>query len=190
MEGVMELRVGVASKLEAVLRRGGGSGSRGHDHGQWRRGAYCAIQAIVGQGDEAIVFDPAYDSPRPGRAARRWTLHSHSADAARLSLRLGSRGARPSRIARGSSSSIRRTTRRSRLRRRKISTGSRKSSAGGTSFVLSDEVYEHVTYDGRKHASDARRIRSCASAALRCSRLAKRCTPLACGSGTALRRQS
>jgi len=65
MEGVLELREQIAAKLamtygvqvdpesEVTITVGG------------TEAIYCAVQAIVGHGDEAIVFDPAYDSYDP-----------------------------------------------------------------------------------------------------------------------------
>jgi methionine aminotransferase len=65
MEGVMELRVQIAAKLahsygvtvnpetEVTVTVGA------------TESLYCAVQALVAHGDEAIVFDPAYDSYDP-----------------------------------------------------------------------------------------------------------------------------
>ena len=62
-------------------------------------------------------------------------------------------------------------------RERRRSRSARRSHPRPRLFVLSDEVYEHVVFDGAQAHERAARIRSCASAASRCSRSARRCTP-------------
>jgi len=122
---------------------------------------YSAIQASVGAGDEAIIFDPAYDSYDPAiRLAGARALHlplqlpdfSFDWDLVRASI-----------------------TTRTRL----IIINSPHNPActimsaadldalaglieGRDIMVLSDEVYEHVVFDGRRHASvlDHPRLRS------------------------------
>lgn len=152
MEGVMELRVQISSKLEEcygvrvdpeteVTITVGGT-----------EALYCAIQAIVGQGDEAIVFDPAYDSYDPAvRLAGGRCIH----------IPLMPPGFRYDwdRV---------RATVTNRTRLIIINTPHNPACTAATAedldrlaeiirgrniFVLSDEVYEHVTYDGRKHVS-------------------------------------
>lgn len=152
MEGVMELRVQISSKLEEcygvrvdpeteVTITVGGT-----------EALYCAIQAIVGQGDDAIVFDPAYDSYDPAvRLAGGRCIH----------IPLMPPGFRYDwdRV---------RATVTNRTRLIIINTPHNPACTAATAedldrlaeiirgrniFVLSDEVYEHVTYDGRKHVS-------------------------------------
>jgi methionine aminotransferase len=48
---------------------------------------FSSVQALVGPGDEVIVFDPAYDSYEPA-------VHSRAARAAAISVRLGARQSR------------------------------------------------------------------------------------------------
>jgi methionine aminotransferase len=61
MEGTMELREQISKKLEMCYQR------RFDPQGEitvtcgGTESLYDAIQAVVGPGDEAIVFDPAYD---------------------------------------------------------------------------------------------------------------------------------
>jgi methionine aminotransferase len=152
MEGVMELREEIASKLtqsygvnvspetEVTITVGG------------TEALYCAVQAIVGYGDEAIVFDPAYDSYDPAvRLAGGRCIH--------IPLMPPSFRYDWDRVA---------ATVTDRTRLIVINTPHNPACTAATPddldqladvirgrniFVLSDEVYEHVTYDGRKHAS-------------------------------------
>lgn len=117
---------------------------------------FSAIQAVVGPGDEVVFFDPAFDSYEPairlaGGIPRRVPLAiagngcefepdwQHLADALTARTRLvivnfphNPTGAvlQPGDLAR--LAALLRDTR---------------------AFVLSDEVYEHIVFDGRKHIS-------------------------------------
>src|SRR6185295_1919849 len=65
MEGVLELRVQIAAKLEQCYGVGVDPQHEITITVGGTEALYCAIQAIVRQGDDAIVFDPAYDSYDP-----------------------------------------------------------------------------------------------------------------------------
>jgi methionine aminotransferase len=152
MEGVLELRVQIAAKLEQCY----GVGVDPQDEVTITVGGtealYCAVQAVVGHGDDAIVFDPSYDSYDPAvRLAGGRCIH----------IPLMPPGFRYDwdRI---------RATITDRTRLIIINTPHNPACTAATPedldrlaelirgrniFVLSDEVYEHVTYDGRKHAS-------------------------------------
>jgi methionine transaminase len=152
MEGVLELRVQIAAKLEQCY---GVSVDPQHEITITVGGTealYCAIQAIVRQGDDAIVFDPAYDSYDPAvRLAGGRCIH----------IPLMPPGFRYDwdRV---------RATITDRTRLIIINTPHNPACTAATPddldrlaevirgrdiYVLSDEVYEHVTYDSRKHAS-------------------------------------
>jgi methionine aminotransferase len=152
MEGTLELREQIARKLEVCYQRRfdplaeitvtcGGTES-----------LYDAIQAVVGPGDEAIIFDPAYDSYEP---------------AVRLA------GARCLRIAlsppafRFDWDEVRRSLS-ERTRLIIINSPQNPSCTVATHddldalaacirdrpiSVIADEVYEHVLFDGRCHHS-------------------------------------
>ncbi|HEX3398605.1 MAG TPA: methionine aminotransferase [Steroidobacteraceae bacterium] len=152
MEGTLELREQIARKLEVCYQRRfdplaeitvtcGGTES-----------LYDAIQAVVGPGDEAIIFDPAYDSYEP---------------AVRLA------GARCLRIAlsppafRFDWDEVRRSLS-ERTRLIIINSPQNPSCTVATHddldalaacirdrpiSVIADEVYEHVLFDGRRHHS-------------------------------------
>jgi methionine transaminase len=152
MEGVFELREQIARKLqrsyslefdphtEITVTCGG------------TEGLYDAIQAVIGQGDEAIIFDPAYDVYEPavrlagGRCVRipleppafrfDWG-RVKSAMNARTRLIIINSPQNPScSVAEAGDLDALAAL----VRDRPIS-------------ILSDEVYEHVLYDGRRHAS-------------------------------------
>jgi methionine aminotransferase len=115
-------------------------------------GIYSAVQAVVGPGDEAIAFDPAYDSYEPavrlagGRCIRLPLLppdfrydwdRVRSAVNSRTRLILFNTPHNPACTAATAAdldelAAI--------IRERDM-------------FVLADEVYEHVVFDGRVHAS-------------------------------------
>ena len=113
---------------------------------------FCAIQAVVRPGDEVIVFDPAYDSYDPAvTLAGGVAIHlplvppSFAIDFQRLSDAVGKR------------------TRLVIINTPHNPTGSVVSAADldrladvletSDCFVLSDEVYEHIVFDGQEHAS-------------------------------------
>src|SRR6202021_1768391 len=152
MEGVVELREQIAAKLQT-------SYGRSFDpHGEitvtcgGTEALYDAIQAGVGPGDEAIIFDPAYDAYEPAvrlaggrciRIALAPPAFSFDWDEVRRAL-----------------------TDRTRLI---IINSPQNPSCTGADHgdldalaalirgrpitVLADEVYEHVLFDGRRHAS-------------------------------------
>ncbi|MEJ1962652.1 MAG: methionine aminotransferase [Gammaproteobacteria bacterium] len=152
MEGVMALREQISEKLAQSY---GVSVSPEKDVTITVGGTealYCAVQAIVGHGDEAIVFDPAYDSYDPAvRLAGGRCIH--------IPLMPPSFRYDWDRVA---------ATITDRTRLIVINTPHNPACTAATPddldklaevirgrdiYVLSDEVYEHVTYDGRKHVT-------------------------------------
>src|SRR6185312_6361502 len=152
MEGVMSLRERIAGKLAA---------SYGGDFDPQSQititlGAteaiYSAVQAVVGSGDEAIAFDPAYDSYEPavrlagGRCIRLPLMppdfrydwdRVRAAVTPRTRLILFNTPHNPACTA-ATAADL-----------EELATIIR----GRDTVVLSDEVYEHVLFDGRAHAS-------------------------------------
>jgi methionine transaminase len=152
MEGLMSLRERIAQKLfmsyalkvdpevEITVTLGG------------TESIYSAIQAVVGSGDEVIMFDPSYDSYDPavrlagGRSIRiplqpptfRYDWERvRAAVTDRTRLLIINTPLNPACV---------------------VATMEDLNSLaevirGKDILVLSDEVYEHVLYDGRKHAS-------------------------------------
>ena len=152
MEGVPELREQVALKL----RRSYGVEVDPEAEITVTCGAtealFDAVQAVIGQGDEAIIFDPAYDAYEPavrlagGRCLRvplappafrfDWDRVRRSvSDRTRLIIVNSPQNPSCSAIERSDLEALAAL-----IRDRPIT-------------LLSDEVYENVLYDGRRHAS-------------------------------------
>jgi methionine aminotransferase len=152
MEGVMELRQQISAKLQTSY----GRHFDPHTEITVTCGAtealYDAVQAVIGPGDEAIIFDPAYDAYEPavrlagGRCIRVAlappTFHYdweqvRGALSERTRLIIINSPQNPSCTVAdaadlGELAAL--------IRDRPIT-------------LLADEVYEHVLYDGRQHAS-------------------------------------
>src|SRR5712664_2599476 len=152
MEGVVELREQISAKLHTSY------GRRFDPHTEitvtcgGTEALYDAIQAVVGPGDEAIIFDPAYDAYEPavrlagGRCVRialtppafrfDWDeVRQRLSDRTRLII-INSPQNPSCTVADGADLDA-------------LAALIRDSSI----TVLADEVYEHVLYDGRRHAS-------------------------------------
>jgi methionine aminotransferase len=152
MEGLIELREGIARKLALSY----GLSVDPHCEITVTLGAteaiYCGIQALAGPGDEAIVFDPAYDSYEPAvrlagaRCVRlplmppqfrydwdrvRAAINAHT----RLILFNSPHNPACTTAMAGDLDELAAAIR------------------GRDIVVLSDEVYEHMVFDGRAHAS-------------------------------------
>jgi methionine transaminase len=152
MEGVIELREQISKKLEACYAQRFDPSAEITVTCGGTEALYDAIQAVVGPGDEAIIFDPAYDSYEPAvrlaggrcvRIALRPPQFCFDWDEVRRSLSARTRliiinsPQNPSCTvaSRGDLDELAAC-----IRDRPIS-------------VLADEVYEHVLFDGRRHAS-------------------------------------
>jgi methionine transaminase len=152
MEGTIELREQISAKLEVCYRRRFDPQTEITITCGGTESLYDAIQAVVGPGDEAIIFDPAYDSYEPavrlaGARCLRialappkfrfdWDeLRHHLSDRTRLII-----------INNPQNPSCTVTTHQDLdqlslcIRDRPIT-------------VIADEVYEHVLFDGRRHQS-------------------------------------
>ncbi|HEY1283583.1 MAG TPA: methionine aminotransferase [Steroidobacteraceae bacterium] len=152
MEGVIELREQIAKKLALSYGVTVNPESEVTVTCGATEAIFSAVQAVVGPGDEAIVFDPSYDSYDPAvRLAGARCLH----------IPLLPPGFRYDwdRIA----ASITPRTRLIMINTPHNPACTVMSAAdidalaelirGRNIYVLSDEVYEHVVYDGRKHVS-------------------------------------
>jgi methionine transaminase len=152
MEGLVSLRERIAAKLAASYGRAPDPESEITITLGATEAIYSSIQAVVGAGDEVIVFDPAYDSYEPAvRLAGGRCIHipllpptfSYNWERVRRSLTERARliiinsPQNPACTAL-TAEDLERLA--SVIRDREI-------------LVLSDEVYEHVVYDGKRHAS-------------------------------------
>jgi len=152
MEGLLALRERIARKLEASY----GVAFDPHAQITVTLGAteaiFSTVQAVVGPGEEAIAFDPAYDSYEPavrlagGRCIRLPLMppdfrydwdRVRDAITPRTRLILFNSPHNPACTA-ATSADLDQLA--ACIRGRDI-------------VVMSDEVYEHVVFDGRKHAS-------------------------------------
>ncbi|HEV7716310.1 MAG TPA: methionine aminotransferase [Steroidobacteraceae bacterium] len=152
MEGVVELREQIAKKLALSY----GVEVNPESDVTVTLGAteaiYCAVQALVGAGDEAIVFDPSYDSYDPAvRLAGAKCIHiplmppGFRYDWNRIAASITDRTRliiinTPHNPACTVATAADWDALAALIRDRNI-------------YVISDEVYEHVLYDGRAHAS-------------------------------------
>lgn len=151
-DGLPELRRVIAAKLQAAHGVQADPESSITVTCGGTEGLFSAIQALVGPGDEAIVFDPAYDSYDPAvRLAGGRCIHlplappAFQIDFERLRAALTPRTRlvilntphNPACVVhdRASLDELARVLR------------------GHDVRVLSDEVYEHVVFDGAAHAS-------------------------------------
>jgi methionine aminotransferase len=152
MEGVTELREQISAKLQTSYGRRFDPQAEITVTCGGTEALYDAIQAVVGPGDEAIIFDPAYDAYDPavrlagGRCIRialippafrfDWDQVGRAlSDRTRLIIINSPQNPSCTVADRDDLDALAAL-----IRDRPIS-------------VLADEVYEHVLYDGRRHAS-------------------------------------
>jgi methionine aminotransferase len=152
MEGTLELREQISNKLEVCYRRRFDPSTEITVTCGGTEALYDAIQAAVGPGDEAIIFDPAYDSYEPavrlaGARCLRIALappafrfdwdevRRNLSDRTRLIIINSPQNPSCSVAAREDLDQLADC-----IRDRPIT-------------VIADEVYEHVLFDGRRHQS-------------------------------------
>ncbi|MFZ3186628.1 MAG: pyridoxal phosphate-dependent aminotransferase [Pseudomonas sp.] len=152
MTGLPRLREQVAAKIAGLYGRSVCAEAEVTILPGATEGIFCAVQALIRPGDEAIVFDPCYDSYEPsvelagGRCVHvPLTLPSFAIDWQRLNDAITPRtrlifinsphnpsGALLSRADLDQLAAL--------IRDRDI-------------YLISDEVYEHLVFDGAQHAS-------------------------------------
>jgi methionine transaminase len=152
MEGLMSLRERIAQKLFMSYALTVDPESQVTVTLGATEAIYSAIQAVVGPGDEVIAFDPAYDSYDPavrlagGRCVRIALMppgFRYDWDRVRAAINERTRLVlfnSPHNPACTAATSEDLNALADVIRGRDI-------------LVMSDEVYEHVVYDGRRHAS-------------------------------------
>jgi methionine aminotransferase len=152
MEGVVELRERISAKLQTSYGRHVDPHTEITVTCGGTEALYDAIQSVVGPGDEVIIFDPAYDAYEPavrlagGRCVRialapptfrfDWDqVRRALSDRTRLIIINSPQNPSCTVADRDDLDALAES-----IRDRPIT-------------VLADEVYEHVLYDGRRHAS-------------------------------------
>ncbi len=152
MIGIPELRAGISGKLKLNSQIDVDSESEITVTSGATEALYCAIQCVVRPGDEVIVFDPAYDSYEPAVSLAGgktihipMTLPDYGIDWQAVQQKLNSN----TRLIiinspHNPSSSI--------LQQEDLDTLAA-AIRPLNCFVLSDEVYEHIIFDGRAHVS-------------------------------------
>jgi methionine aminotransferase len=152
MEGVVELRERISAKLQTSYGRHVDPHTEITVTCGGTEALYDAIQSVVGPGDEVIIFDPAYDAYEPavrlagGRCVRialapptfrfDWDQVTRAlSDRTRLIIINSPQNPSCTVADRDDLDALAES-----IRDRPIT-------------VLADEVYEHVLYDGRRHAS-------------------------------------
>ncbi len=155
MAGVPQLREAVAAKIEALYGRRYDPGSEISITAGATQAIITAILAIVHPGDEVIVLDPCYDSYEPnielagGRAVHvPLTPGTFRPDFARIAAALSPRTrAIIVNTPHNPSATVWSAEDMQRLAELLRPTDV---------FVIADEVYEHMVYDGARHESVAR----------------------------------
>jgi methionine transaminase len=152
MEGTLELREQISNKLEICYGRRFDPQTEITVTCGGTESLYDAIQAAVGPGDEAIIFDPAYDSYEPA-------VRLAGARCLRIALKPPAFGFDWDEVRRAISG---------RTRLIIINSPQNPSCTVATAedldqlaacirdrpiTVIADEVYEHVLFDGRRHQS-------------------------------------
>jgi methionine transaminase len=152
MMGVPSLRAGIAAKVRDLYGCGVDPDREVTVTSGATEALFCAIAAIVNPGDEVIVFDPAYDSYEPvvrlqGGRCRRVALHppDYRIDWDQVADQVNER------------------TRLVIINTPHNPTGTvwtradiealRALVADRDVYLLADEVYEHIIFDGRPHES-------------------------------------
>ena len=152
MVGILPLREAIAEKTASLYGRQADPDSEVTVTSGATEALFCAIHAVVGPGDEVVLLDPAYDSYEPAvTLAGGRAIHvplrppDFSPDWQRLADQLTERTRlliinsphNPS----GAVLTAAELTRLAELLR------------PYPTMVLSDEVYEHIVFDGESHAS-------------------------------------
>lgn len=152
MEGLLSLRERIAAKLLATCGRSIDPGSEITVTLGATEGIYSAIQALAGPGDEVIAFDPAYDSYEP--AAQLAGARCVRVPLAQPGFRYDWERVRAALNARTRLIVFNSPHNPACTAASRADLDTLAALIGGRDItVLSDEVYEHVVFDGRRHHS-------------------------------------
>ena len=111
----------------------------------------ATLLAVLNPGDEVIIFEPFYENYGPGLHHLGRGADLGAAGAAGLLVRSRPPGAGRSRRARGPSSSTAPTIRRARSSRGRSCRRSPTCACEHDLLAITDEIYEHIVYDGLGH---------------------------------------
>ncbi len=155
MPGVMALREAIAAKVQRLYGRGYEPESEVTVTTGATQGIYTTIQALAHPGDEVIVFEPAYDSYIPSvrlagatPVALPLTFPGYRIDWAAVRAAITPR----TRLILVNTPNNPGTSVLSAQDVAQLAQAIR----GTSIIVVSDEVYEHMVYDGARHESIAR----------------------------------
>jgi methionine aminotransferase len=155
MAGVPALREAIAAKIDALYGQRYDPGSEVTVTAGATQAILSAILAVVHPGDEVIVLDPCYDSYEPNIVMAGGTaVHvplvpgTFAPDFERIAAAIGSR----TRAIVVNTPHNPSATIWSRADMQRLAELLRPTDV----FVISDEVYEHMVYDGARHESVAR----------------------------------
>ncbi len=152
MAGIEPLREGIAGKVQSLYGAKVNPDTEVTVTSGATEALFCAITAVIRPGDEAIVFDPCYDSYEPavtlaGGTCRHIPLHAPDfridwdqvADAIgpRTRLIMTNTPHNPTGAVWDAGDID----------------GLRSVTSGRDIYVVADEVYEHIVFDGRAHLS-------------------------------------
>ena len=152
MEGVIRAARGVAAKLQTSYGIGVDPLSEITVTCGATEALYDAIQAVLGPGDEAIIFDPAYDAYEPAVRLAGGRCVRIPLEPPRFEFDWDEFGGVSHRAPASSSSTVRKI-RAARSRARADLEALAALVRDRPISILADEVYENVVFDGRRHAS-------------------------------------
>ena len=152
MAGIEPLRVGIADKVKTLYGRALDPETEVTVTSGATEALFCAVTAVIRPGDEAIVFDPCYDSYEPavtlaGGTCRHIPLYAprFNVDWDRVADEIGPKTrliiTNTPHNPTGAVWDVRDIE------------GLRAVTAGRDIYVVADEVYEHIIFDDRPHES-------------------------------------
>ena len=158
MSGIPELREAIAAKTLRLQGRAIDPASEVTVCTGATEGLFSTVQALVRPGDEVIVFDPAYDSYEPSVALAGGTTRH-------VAMRIAANGSDFEIDWQQLADTLSQRTRLVIVNFPHNPTGATLTPADldrlaellrdTNAFVLSDEVYEHIVFDGQQHHSIA-----------------------------------
>ena len=156
MQGVLRLREAIAAKYEWFCGRRYDPETEVTVTSGGTEGIFDAVAATVGPGDEVVVLEPCYDSYVPAIALSGGTPVFVPLQFPDYTIDWDA--VRPRRHAADADDHAQLASQSRRERAHAATTCARSSTLveGTRILILSDEVYEHIIFDGLRHESCAR----------------------------------